>query len=340
MNMYHHPPANHRSDLRLNGMNGMHFPNENQLGTIGTMGSNGMVLSNNNDMYNMKPPPMPSRSDMGDGRGKWMGLEEQEHLHGALPNMSQLNLNGNNNTSNSNNNMIPSIFRTENDPVAPTQNQPMLKNLSHSSSIGNMDAANQSSLIHSSSNVAPTPTHVYTVKFKRTQRNFILGPRMQRDAKIGSYVKVEADRGEDLGIVTSVSRAPKSNDTKDSSSDLSTTSGAGTSSSTSDLKRIIRLATNDEINLLTVKRKEEDELLKVCRTKTLQRALPMKVVDAEYQFDRNKLTFFFEAEGRIDFRELVRDLFSMYKTRIWMQQIDKAGAPPLLADTHTPVATQ
>jgi hypothetical protein len=49
----------------------------------------------------------------------------------------------------------------------------------------------------------------------------------------------------------------------------------------------------------------------------------MHVVDAEYQFDRHKLTFFFEAEGRIDFRELVRDLFSIYKTRIWMQQLDK-----------------
>ena len=47
----------------------------------------------------------------------------------------------------------------------------------------------------------------------------------------------------------------------------------------------------------------------------------MHVLDAEYQFDRHKLTFFFEADGRIDFRELVRDLFSIYKTRIWMQQV-------------------
>lgn len=54
----------------------------------------------------------------------------------------------------------------------------------------------------------------------------------------------------------------------------------------------------------------------------------MHVVDAEYQFDRHKLTFFFEAEGRVDFRELVRDLFSMYKTRIWMQQLDKNTANP------------
>ena len=49
----------------------------------------------------------------------------------------------------------------------------------------------------------------------------------------------------------------------------------------------------------------------------------MNILDSEYQFDRHKLTFFFEADGRIDFRELVRDLFSIYKTRIWMQQVDK-----------------
>jgi hypothetical protein len=73
-----------------------------------------------------------------------------------------------------------------------------------------------------------------------------------------------------------------------------------------------------------MKRDEEDELLKICCAKVRQRGLPMNVVDAEYQFDRHKLTFFFEAEGRVDFRELVRDLFSMYKTRIWMQQLDKS----------------
>ena len=148
------------------------------------------------------------------------------------------------------------------------------------------------------------PKLVYCVKFKRTQRNFSLGPRLgQRDLKIGTYVKVEADRGEDLGIVFG-----KVN--------------SGTHAT--DLKRIIRLATHDEVGLLAMKRGEEEELLQICRTKVIQRALPMHVVDAEYQFDRHKLTFFFEAEGRVDFRDLVRDLFSMYKTRIWMQQLDKA----------------
>jgi hypothetical protein len=62
----------------------------------------------------------------------------------------------------------------------------------------------------------------------------------------------------------------------------------------------------------------------------------MNVVDAEYQFDRHKLTFFFEAEGRVDFRELVRDLFSIYKTRIWMQQLDKNTSAACRAASNPP----
>ena len=108
------------------------------------------------------------------------------------------------------------------------------------------------------------------------------------------------------------------------SGDLAVPSHASTN--IGDMKRIMRVATHDEISLLEVKRDEEEELLKICSTKARQRGLQMSVVDAEYQFDRNKLTFFFQAEGRIDFRELVRDLFSMYKTRIWMEQIDKNGS--------------
>jgi hypothetical protein len=55
---------------------------------------------------------------------------------------------------------------------------------------------------------------------------------------------------------------------------------------------------------------------------------PMAVLDAEYQFDRHKLTFYFEAEKRIDFRDLVNELFSLYKTRIWMQQVDISTVSP------------
>lgn len=181
----------------------------------------------------------------------------------------------------------------------------------------------------------PQPKVVYSVKFKRTQRNFVLGPRIARDLKIGTYVKVEADRGEDLGIVVGKVSAEKFN----YASRTQYTAGMGPpggmgGSTAAELKRIIRLATHDEVSLLSIKREEEEELLKICRGKVRQRGLPMNVVDAEYQFDRHKLTFFFEAEGRVDFRELVRDLFSMYKTRIWMQQLDKntsTSAPAIMS---------
>lgn len=162
---------------------------------------------------------------------------------------------------------------------------------------------------------------IYTVKFKRSQRAFKLGERVTREVKVGCYVKVEADRGEDLGIVISI--VPVEKYLAKSASDDEEQPVSSQVVSIGDMKRIMRAATNDEITLLEVKKEEEEELLKICTTKARQRGLPMTVVDAEYQFDRNKLTFFFEAEGRIDFRELVRDLFSIYKTRIWMQQVNK-----------------
>lgn len=178
-----------------------------------------------------------------------------------------------------------------------------------------------------------TPMLVYVVKFKRCHRFFITGQQISRQLKIGCYVKVEADRGDDLGIVINhmsmakfISSRSDHSYTSENTSEKAVRTIASmpfTVSPTSELKKIVRLATNDEVTLLAYKNEEERELLRVCQEKVLQRNLPMNVTDAEFQFDRNKLTFFFEAEGRVDFRELVRDLFSIYKTRIWMQQIDK-----------------
>ena len=162
---------------------------------------------------------------------------------------------------------------------------------------------------------------VYTVKFKRSQKNFFLSEHINSEIKIGSYVRVEADRGEDLGIVLSRIPIEKFNP------------GARLTSMNMgipdlQLKCITGLASEEDIAQYALKEEEEAELLKICRSKTLQRRLPMNVIDAEYQFDRHKLTFFFEASGRVDFRELVRDLFSIYKTRIWMQQVDKVSESP------------
>jgi hypothetical protein len=230
--------------------------------------------------------------------------------------------------------------------------------MGHSSSMeqmqghyGDMNAAHH---LPTAGSALPQPKVVYNVKFKHTQRCFVMGPRINRDLKIGTYVKVEADRGEDLGIVVGKVPSEKYNVPARPSfrggvgevGIIPPPSGLGAAGA-ADLKRIIRLATHDEVSLLAIKREEEEELLKICRTKVRQRALPMHVVDAEYQFDRHKLTFFFEAEGRVDFRELVRDLFSIYKTRIWMQQLDKTtsaavptGAtpsPPVMMDYGTPI---
>ena len=216
---------------------------------------------------------------------------------------------------------------------------------------GDMNAAHH---LPTAGSALPQPKVVYNVKFKRTQRYFVMGPRISRDLKVGTYVKVEADRGEDLGIVVGKVPSEKYNVPGRSSfrggggeiGIIPPPSGLGAAGA-ADLKRVIRLATHDEVTLLAIKREEEEELLNICRTKVRQRALPMHVVDAEYQFDRHKLTFFFEAEGRIDFRELVRDLFSIYKTRIWMQQLDKttsvaaptgaAPPPPVMMDHGIPI---
>ena len=83
-------------------------------------------------------------------------------------------------------------------------------------------------------------------------------------------------------------------------------------------KRLFRLAEANEVTMLFSKSQDEAKALAVCQTKIRQRNLPMEVVDAEYQWDRRKLTFYFVADRRIDFRELVRELFKLYKTRIWM----------------------
>lgn len=223
------------------------------------------------------------------------------------------------------------------------QSHPLLRNATHAHSMS-LDAIPSQYMdsIHRPTAGAslPMPKVVYAVKFKRSQRNFVPGPRISRDLKIGTYIKVEADRGEDLGIVVGKVAAEKYSFASRTTFSAGIGPPPSLNAAAVDLKRIVRLATHDEVSLLCLKREEEEELLKICRRKVRERLLPMNVVDAEYQFDRHKLTFFFEAEGRVDFRELVRDLFSMYKTRIWMQQLDKNTSTSSLAITSPQISLQ
>ena len=89
----------------------------------------------------------------------------------------------------------------------------------------------------------------------------------------------------------------------------------------SPLKKVIRVATYKDTKSYEEYKQKEPEALKKCQEKIEKHELDMKLVDAEYKFDGSKLIFYFTAEGRIDFRELVKDLAAIFKTRIELRQI-------------------
>ena len=87
------------------------------------------------------------------------------------------------------------------------------------------------------------------------------------------------------------------------------------------LKPVLRIATQKDIEQEAANKGKEKEAFKICLEKIHKHGLAMKLIDAEYTFDNNKLLFYFTADGRIDFRELVKDLASVFKTRIELRQI-------------------
>ncbi|KAL0135587.1 PSP1 C-terminal conserved region-domain-containing protein [Mucor lusitanicus] len=197
---------------------------------------------------------------------------------------------------------------------------------------------------------------LYMVEFKggRTDFFYVMDSN-QFHPQLGDLVIVEADRGKDLGKVacntltidqvTALEQKKQAqlqqlenNDKKEEKEKEASKEEETPAKAQRELhiKRIFRLAAPDEVNLLLVKGQDEHKALVVCQQKTKQRKLPMEVVDAEYQWDRRKLTFYFEAENRIDFRELVRELFKIYKTRIWMCVVT---APITIDDINNTAST-
>ncbi len=87
------------------------------------------------------------------------------------------------------------------------------------------------------------------------------------------------------------------------------------------LKPVLRIATPKDDKQEELNREKEKEALKVCQEKIDKHNLEMKLIDAEYTFDNNKVLFYFTADGRVDFRELVKDLAAVFKTRIELRQI-------------------
>lgn len=184
----------------------------------------------------------------------------------------------------------------------------------------------------------PTTTPLYIVEFKAGRSDlFYAGDSLAAMVKKGDLVIVEADRGKDLGKVVNDNITP-SQVQQLQQQQAEQMPELLRSNKELHPKRIYRLAQPGEVAMLLTKSQDEIKALQICQTKVRQKKLPMEVVDAEYQWDRRKLTFYFVADRRIDFRELVRDLFKIYKTRIWMCAVNPAAAtgavPGVTGDTR------
>lgn len=140
------------------------------------------------------------------------------------------------------------------------------------------------------------------VVFKGERKEIYANPQ-QFPFKVGDYVIVEADKGEDLGEVNQVGAL------------------LSMKKSGSKLKAILRKPDKEDVKKLEENREKELKAFVVCKEKVEKHGLNMKMVDVEYQFDGNKITFYFTAERRVDFRELVKDLAAQYKVRIELRQI-------------------
>lgn len=151
-------------------------------------------------------------------------------------------------------------------------------------------------------------TQFAEVGFKGTRRGYFTAPDL--DLRPGSWVMVEADRGEDLGEVTAVGLI----------AERRCNSKGGCSTPTPQV-RVIRRAEPHEVARLDELRADEDRVRVETRAKVRQHGLKMKVTEAEWQFDRNKLIIYFTADRRVDFRGLVRDLARTFRTRIELRQI-------------------
>ncbi|KAI9255339.1 PSP1 C-terminal conserved region-domain-containing protein [Helicostylum pulchrum] len=171
----------------------------------------------------------------------------------------------------------------------------------------------------------------YVVEFKGGRWDVFYS---QEQYKKADLVIVEADRGHDLGKVTmeNITRQQLEGyytllkNVNHNTGELIEEQKVVYQSNEIYIKCIFRNAVTDEITLLMAKGQDESKALMVCQSKIKQKKLNMQVVDAEYQWDRRKLTFYFIAEKRVDFRELVRELFKLYKTRIWMCAVNSIKA--------------
>lgn len=145
-------------------------------------------------------------------------------------------------------------------------------------------------------------TEIIGARFKDVGKIYYFSPNGIK-FNTGDRVIVETVRGVECGIVAIANREVPESEIK------------------SPLKSVIRLATKKDLAQLEENHKKEEEAFKICEEKIAKHGLLMKLVETEYTFDGNKILFYFTADGRVDFRELVKDLASVFRTRIELRQI-------------------
>ena len=145
-------------------------------------------------------------------------------------------------------------------------------------------------------------TKIVGVRFRTAGKIYYFDPKKMPIRK-GDHVIVETARGIEYGnVVAGVHEVPDEKVIQP-------------------LKAVIRIATPEDDAREARNREKEKEAMRICLEKIRKHNLEMKLIDAEYTFDNNKVLFYFTADGRIDFRELVKDLASVFKTRIELRQI-------------------
>ncbi len=145
-------------------------------------------------------------------------------------------------------------------------------------------------------------TRVVGVRFRQAGKIYHFNAedlRLKRDDK----VIVETSRGVEFGTVVTAQENANEEDF------------------TQPLKKVIRAATAEDEDKDALNRKKEKDAIKICKEKIRKHELEMKLIDCEYTFDNSKMLFYFTAEGRIDFRELVKDLAAVFHTRIELRQV-------------------
>ena len=143
---------------------------------------------------------------------------------------------------------------------------------------------------------------VIGVRFKNTGKVYYFDPQGQTVEK-GAMAIVETARGMECGEVALENRE------------------VADESIVQPLRKLVRLATKEDLKKVAENHIKEKKAFKACEKKIAERGLEMKLVDVEYTFDNSKILFYFTADGRVDFRELVKDLASVFRARIELRQI-------------------